>query len=98
MIANLKPRIKRPFVRRPQFHRVSVSLEKMEPCMEPHDGLSDAAAAARLESDGYNDLASGKQRSLFHVAFDVIREPMFLLLIACIKWNIRRGFYEHFPT
>jgi Ca2+-transporting ATPase len=50
---------------------------------DPGDGLSDAAVAARLESDGYNDLSSGKQRSLFHVAFDVIREPMFLLLIAC---------------
>ena len=51
--------------------------------MDLNSGLSDGAVAARLESDGYNDLSSGKQRSLFHVAFDVIREPMFLLLIAC---------------
>src|SRR5664279_4587025 len=84
MIANLK--ISRGSNARSSDERNfirSVCHWRMEPCMDPNDGLSDAAAAARLESDGYNDLASGKRRSLFHVASDVVREPMFLLLIAC---------------
>ena len=45
-------------------------------------GLSDADAAARLQRDGYNDLPSTAPRSIFAIALGVIREPMFLLLIA----------------
>ena len=45
-------------------------------------GLSDAAAAARLKQDGYNELPSAKPRSIVRIALDVVREPMFLLLIA----------------
>ncbi len=47
------------------------------------EGLSDALAAERLLSDGYNDLASGERRGFLNVVFDVVREPMFLLLIVC---------------
>jgi Ca2+-transporting ATPase len=46
-------------------------------------GLSEAEAAQRLRSEGYNELPSAKSRSVFNIAFEVIREPMFLLLIAC---------------
>ena len=46
-------------------------------------GLSEQEAAARLRRDGYNELPSAKQRSIFAIAFDVVREPMFLLLVAC---------------
>jgi Ca2+-transporting ATPase len=46
-------------------------------------GLSEAEAAERLNKEGYNELPSSKQRSIFAIAFDVIREPMFLLLVAC---------------
>ncbi|NTU44116.1 MAG: cation-translocating P-type ATPase [Chlorobiaceae bacterium] len=52
----------------------------------PHEefvGLSDAEAAARLASDGYNELPSSGRRNLFILAFGVVREPMFLLLVAC---------------
>ena len=45
--------------------------------------LSEAEAAARLASEGYNELPSSAQRSLFSLAFGVVREPMFLLLVAC---------------
>jgi len=44
-------------------------------------GLSDEEAALRIESDGYNELPSSKQRSFFAIAWEVVREPMFLLLI-----------------
>jgi hypothetical protein len=40
-----------------------------QPCVDdPGDGLSDAAAASRLEADGDNDLASGKRCSLVRIA------------------------------
>ena len=46
-------------------------------------GLSEQEAAARLKREGFNELPSSKQRSIFAIAFDVVREPMFLLLVAC---------------
>ena len=46
-------------------------------------GLSDEEVAVRLERDGYNELPSAKQRSFLIIMFDVVREPMFLLLISC---------------
>lgn len=44
-------------------------------------GLTGKEAAARLARDGYNELPSAKPRSLWAIALDVLREPMFLLLI-----------------
>ncbi|TLU82567.1 MAG: cation-translocating P-type ATPase [Chlorobium sp.] len=46
-------------------------------------GLSEAEAAERLLLDGYNELPSSKQRGIFSLAFGIVREPMFLLLVAC---------------
>jgi len=45
-------------------------------------GLSDQDVADRLAADGYNELPASKPRSLFAIAFEVVREPMFLLLVA----------------
>ena len=45
-------------------------------------GLSEAEALQRLKQEGYNELPSTKKRSIFTIAFDVAREPMFLLLLA----------------
>jgi Ca2+-transporting ATPase len=45
--------------------------------------LSETEAAERLLSEGYNELPSSGQRSFFLLAFGVVREPMFLLLVAC---------------
>lgn len=45
-------------------------------------GLSGAEVAARLKTEGFNELPTSKQRSIFSIAFEVVREPMFLLLIA----------------
>ncbi len=44
-------------------------------------GLSQQEAARRLAEDGYNELPSSKPRSVFVIAFDVVKEPMFLLLV-----------------
>ncbi|HSD82740.1 MAG TPA: HAD-IC family P-type ATPase, partial [Anaerolineae bacterium] len=46
-------------------------------------GLSEAEVTARLAAEGYNELPSTKPRSIFAITWEVIREPMFLLLVAC---------------
>jgi Ca2+-transporting ATPase len=46
-------------------------------------GLSEVEAEKRLKSEGYNELPSTRRRSTLAIAFDVVREPMFLLLVAC---------------
>ncbi len=46
-------------------------------------GVSEAEAASRLESEGHNELPSTKKRNMLAIALDVIKEPMFLLLVAC---------------
>ncbi len=45
--------------------------------------LSEKEAAERLENEGYNELLSSKKRNILSIGLDVIREPMFLLLVAC---------------
>ncbi len=46
-------------------------------------GLSERQVSERLNKEGFNELPSSKGRSVFAIAFGVIREPMFLLLAAC---------------
>jgi len=46
-------------------------------------GLSAAEAKARLLKEGYNEIPSAKKRSIFAITFDVVREPMFILLLFC---------------
>jgi Ca2+-transporting ATPase len=60
-------------------------------------GLSGEEAARRLARDGYNELPSASRRTIFSIAFGVVREPMFLLLVACgaiyfILGEAREGF------
>src|SRR5436305_10414651 len=45
-------------------------------------GLSSAEAAARLAMEGPNELPRPAERTVFRIAFEVGREPMFLLLLA----------------
>lgn len=44
-------------------------------------GLTSLEAKERLLADGYNELNAAKSRGVLRVAFDVIKEPMFILLI-----------------
>ena len=46
-------------------------------------GLSETEASERLNKEGYNELPSAKMRSIFAIALEVMKEPMFLLLVAC---------------
>ena len=45
-------------------------------------GLPETVAATRLQRDGHNELPSAKPRSVVAIALEVVREPMFMLLIA----------------
>ena len=45
-------------------------------------GLSTAEAQRRLAASGYNELNPPKPRRVWHIVADVLREPMFLLLIS----------------
>jgi Ca2+-transporting ATPase len=46
-------------------------------------GLSEIEAAQRLAAEGPNELPSSRRRGTLAIAFEVVREPMFLLLVAC---------------
>ena len=45
-------------------------------------GLSKDEAARRLAAEGPNALPGGQRRTLFSIALETVREPMFLLLLA----------------
>ena len=45
-------------------------------------GLSNDEAARRLAAEGPNALPGGQRRTLFSIALETVREPMFLLLLA----------------
>jgi len=46
-------------------------------------GLTEQEALERLAVDGYNELPSAKKRTFLHILWEVLREPMFLMLIVC---------------
>ncbi len=46
-------------------------------------GLTESEASDRLNREGYNELPSTRRRTVLTIALEVIREPMFLLLVAC---------------
>jgi len=46
-------------------------------------GLTDEEAQRRLQNEGANELPSARPHSLLGMAWAIVREPMFILLIAC---------------
>ena len=58
-------------------------------------GLSEEEVASRLRKEGYNELPSSKRQSIMAIAFEVIREPMFLFLV--FNLPLLRGLF-HFST
>ncbi len=45
-------------------------------------GLSETEVSARLAAEGYNELPSQKKQTIFDIAFNVLKEPMLLLLLS----------------
>lgn len=46
-------------------------------------GLTNEEAQRRLATEGPNELPSARRRSLLRIVLEVVREPMFLLLVGC---------------
>ena len=46
-------------------------------------GLDEAEALRRLQAEGPNELAARRERTLFAIVLEVVREPMFLMLVIC---------------
>ncbi|HAN19575.1 MAG: ATPase [Bacteroidetes bacterium GWC2_33_15] len=57
----------------------------MEPFLksENYTGLTEGQVYQKLISEGYNELPSSKPRGILQIGLGVIKEPMFLLLVAC---------------
>ncbi len=49
--------------------------------LETVEGLSSEEAERRLKEEGLNEVAPRKRRTVFRIAFDVFKQPMFLLLV-----------------
>ncbi|MFA5109569.1 MAG: cation-transporting P-type ATPase [Patescibacteria group bacterium] len=47
-------------------------------------GLSTSEARQKLSAEGYNELPAEKKRRFFKIVYDILREPMILLLLACV--------------
>lgn len=45
-------------------------------------GLTHEQAAEKIRTEGYNELPEGENHGIFGIVFDVIKEPMFILLVA----------------
>lgn len=46
-------------------------------------GLSESEVRQRIAEDGYNELPGSKSRNILTIAWNVVKEPMFLLLVIC---------------
>ncbi len=57
-------------------------------------GLSSAKAAQKLKDVGLNELPSAKSKTIWGIAWEVMKEPMFLLLISCGTLYLILGDYR----
>ena len=48
-----------------------------------YKGLSEQDVAEKLLKEGYNELPDSNPRNIFRIIVDVIKEPMFILLVIC---------------
>ena len=46
-----------------------------------HRGLTSSQAKEKLRIDGFNSLPASKVRNYFSIVWDVVKEPMFILLV-----------------
>lgn len=61
-------------------------------------GLSTSEAKIKLSEAGYNELASARPKNIRQIAAEVMKEPMFLLLISCGVLYIILGDYREGVT
>lgn len=58
------------------------------------EGLKTSEVAAKLTTFGYNELPSSKPKSIWLIGVEVMKEPMFLLLIGCAVLYMIVGDYR----
>ena len=54
-------------------------------------GLTTLQAKEKLRTEGFNNLPSSKPKDFFSIALGVIKEPMFILLVACGSLYVALG-------
>lgn len=57
-------------------------------------GLTTSEAEGKLRTFGYNELSTTKPKNILQIALEVIREPMFILILACGGLYIILGDYN----
>ena len=57
-------------------------------------GLTNVEAQQKLKKGGYNELPNSETKSVFEIALSVIKEPMFMLLLACGSLYLIIGDYR----
>lgn len=62
---------------------VAKTAVKLEEDYRSFPCLTEVEAQKRLLAEGYNELPSSKRRGVFAIALEVIKEPMFVLLLSC---------------
>ncbi len=63
-----------------------------------YKGLSEQEVEVRLAKDGPNELPSSKPRNFFAISYEVLKEPMFLLLVLCCLLYLILGDLEEALT
>ncbi len=48
-----------------------------------YKGLTDEEVTRKQEQEGFNELPSSKSKSIWAIALGILKEPMFILLVAC---------------
>ena len=84
-----RPRHRGTYEARPL--RSSEHPPQMNESASAYIGLTGEDASVRLARDGYNELPSAKPRRPWAIAWEVVREPMFLLLIAAAAIYLALG-------
>lgn len=69
----------------------TASRPEPPPVSGPLRGLSEAEAARRLARDGPNRLSETRRRRLPQIAREVLREPMFMLLLVAVGFYFALG-------
>jgi Ca2+-transporting ATPase len=62
---------------------ISTKKHNLNNTFEKFKGLTTDQAKKKLHTEGTNNLPSSKRKNLFTIALGVIKEPMFILLVAC---------------
>ncbi len=67
------------------FKNTTFQLISMENVIqsEKYVGITEEQAKQKLEKEGFNELLSSKPKGIWNIMFGVVKEPMFLLLVAC---------------